>query len=66
MFQIQIVILWKLAMEIHLNFMIIICNLLAGGEHLFHYIQLVCFNCIKSLYLFYMPNNFSTHTTDII
>lgn len=31
MHQIQILVLWKLAMEIHLNFMIIICKLLAGG-----------------------------------
>ncbi len=31
MLQIQILILWNLAMEVHLHFKIIICNLLAGG-----------------------------------
>lgn len=66
MFQTQIVILWKL--ETRLNFMIIICNLLVGGGHLFLYIHSVYFNYIKSLYLFqtHTPNNFSTHTTDLM
>lgn len=55
-------------MEIHLHFMIIICNLLAGVDgHLFHSSQLVCSEHIKRLYVLqtHTPNNLCVHTADI-
>ena len=62
MLQIQILISCKLAMENHPHFMIIIGNLIAGDMHLFHSIQFVYFNSIKSLSL----KNVWAHTANAI